>query len=377
MQKFFISSLIILLIMSVSVSCKKANASSQNQINIALITTGTANDKSFNQEAYEEAVDFAERNNAKCKNYIVTSSQSSAIGEAFALAAAEKNNVFILMGYSFIRSIIQYAPKYPDVKFIGIDVNDLDIYTMAEGLGLTGFKIPKNVYCCSYHEHIAGFMAGYAAVKEGYTKLGFLGGKSVPAVIRYGIGYVQGIDLAAREMGISDKVIVDYAYSKSFEATETITEAMRQWFSDGMEVLFPCGGAIWTSGAKAAAEYNGRIIGVDTDQSLVVNTYGQNLCLTSAIKNIGWSVRYMLNKIKEGQFDDFGGKAETLGMVSADNPDLNFLQLPTDTWVMKNFTKDDHLQLVRRIVGGDIKVLSSGEDKHDYSITLNIHPTLK
>ena len=203
------------------------------------------------------------------------------------------------------------------------------------------------------------------------------GGKAVPAVIRYGIGFVQGIDLAAQEMGITENVVVNYAYSKSFEASESITEAMRQWFVEGMQVIFPCGGAIWTSAAKAAAEYNGRVIGVDTDQSSVINTYGQNMCLTSAVKNIGRSVRYMLNKIKENQFNDFGGKAETLGMISRDDPDLNFLQLPTESWSMTNFTQDDYRKLVSRIVDGEIKVLSSSEDKHNYAVTLNIHPTIK
>ena len=363
--------------MSMAISCKKTDKSAQGQINIAVITTSSINDKSFNEEAYEEAVSFASQNNAKCTHYITPSLQSSAIGETFATASADKNNVFILMGYAFIRAIIQYSAKYPDVRFIGIDINDLDIYTMAESLGITGYKIPKNVYCCSYHEHIAGFMAGYAAVKEGYTNIGFIGGKAVPAVIRYGIGFVQGIDLAAQEMGITENVVVNYAYSKSFEASESITEAMRQWFVEGMQVIFPCGGAIWTSAAKAAAEYNGRVIGVDTDQSSVINTYGQNMCLTSAVKNIGRSVRYMLNKIKENQFNDFGGKAETLGMVSGDNPDLNFLQLPTESWSMTNFTQDDYRKLVSRIVDGEIKVLSSSEDKHNYAVTLNIHPTIK
>ena len=101
------------------------------------------------------------------------------------------------------------------------------------------------------------------------------------------------------------------------------------------------------------------------------------MCLTSAVKNIGRSVRYMLNKIKENQFNDFGGKAETLGMVSGDNPDLNFLQLPTESWSMTNFTQDDYRKLVSRIVDGEIKVLSSSEDKHNYAVTLNIHPTIK
>lgn len=45
-----------------------------------------------------------------------------------------------------------------------------------------------------YAEEQAGYLAGYAAVNEGYTQLGFMGGIAVPAVIRYGYGFIQGAD---------------------------------------------------------------------------------------------------------------------------------------------------------------------------------------
>ena len=375
MRKIWISFLLISL-MIMAVSCKKSNADSQ-QISIAVITTSAVNDKAFNQEAYEEASEFAAKYNAKCRNYVTPSSQNSAIGETFSQASADGCNVFILMGYAFIRSILQFALKYPNVKFIGIDINDADMYNMAESLGMIGYKIPKNVYCCSFYEHYAGFMAGYAAIREGYTHLGFLGGRPVPAVIRYGLGYVQGIDFAAREMNIADKVIVEYAYSKSFSASGSITESMKQWFTDGVQVLFPCGGGIWTSGAAAAAEYNGRVIGVDIDQSSVINTYGANLCLTSAVKNIGRSVGYILDIIREDRFDEFGGKADTLGMVSGDDPDMNFLRLPMESWTMTKFTKEDYKQLVGRIYNEEIKIAGAPDDKPEFSITLNVYPMLK
>ena len=376
MRKICVSSLLILLIMCAVISCKK-NEQPLQQMRIAVITTSSVNDKSYNQDAYEVACEFAEKHNAVCKNFVTAGVQTDVIADTFSHAASEHYNVFILMGYACIKSLILSAAKYPNVIFVGIDINDLDIYTLAENLGLTSYKIPKNVYCCSFHEHFAGFLAGYAAVREGFTHLGFIGGKAVPAVVRYGLGYVQGINLAALEMGITENVIVEYAYSKSFEETDSITEEMRQWFSDGVEVVFPCGGGSWGSAAKAAAEYDKRIIGVDTDQSEVINAYKSDMCLTSAEKNIGRSVRYMLEKIQDNQFGDFGGKAETLGMVSADDPDLNFLQLPTDTWTMKKFTQDDYRQLVRRIVNGEIIVSGSADEKQNYSVTLNIRKTVK
>ena len=87
------------------------------------------------------------------------------------------------------------AEQYPDVKFIAIDVTQGDIGTD---------EIPSNCYCITFKEEQAGYLAGYAIAKDGKTKLGFLGGMAVPAVIRYGYGFVQGADAAAKEIGATD-----------------------------------------------------------------------------------------------------------------------------------------------------------------------------
>ena len=54
----------------------------------------------------------------------------------------------------------------------------------------------------AFKEEQCGYLAGYAAVKEGFTKLGFTGGGggTNPACCRYGYGFVQGADAAAKEL---------------------------------------------------------------------------------------------------------------------------------------------------------------------------------
>lgn len=150
------------------------------------------------------------------------------------------------------------ATEYPNVHFIAVDVNGFDIDS-------ENGTIPENVFCVTFKEEEAGYLAGYAAVKDGFTKLGFLGGRAVPAVIRYGYGYVQGADAAAQELGTN--VQMNYYYGGQFYGDEKITAKMDGWYDGGTEVVFACGGGIWTSAAEAADKHDGKLIGVDVDQN--------------------------------------------------------------------------------------------------------------
>ena len=174
-----------------------------------------------------------------------------------------------------------------------------------------------NVYCCTYQEELSGFMAGYAAVKLGYKHLGFLGGMSVPAVTRFGYGYVQGADKAAEELGITDQVSV-------------------------VEAVVVCCGGIDTAAAEAAVKAGGKVIGVDSDQSGIIDSYEDDLTITSAMKGLATTVDTVLTAIKDGNWSDYVGKIDNLGLVS-ETPEENFVQLPMDTtqWA-DGFTQDDY-----------------------------------
>ena len=201
-------------------------------------------------------------------------------------------------------------------------------------------------------------MAGYAAVKLGYTKLGFLGGMAVPAVVRYGYGFVQGANDAAKADGKTD-VTMNYAYGNQFYGDADITAAMDTWYDGGVEVVFACGGGIYTSAGEAAAKVGGKVIGVDVDQSFNIDaTYGEGITVTSAMKGLAATVNTMLTKVKEGNF--VGGQVENLGLVSAE-PDENYVQIPWTTQFADNFTEADYRQLVADMFSGAITVDNNTE----------------
>ena len=213
MKKFIISAVAVAMACFAFVSCSKkakSNETAAASVKVAMVTdSGDINDQSFNQTTYAASKAFCEENNLAF-NYYKPAGDSTADRIASINAAIQDDyNVVVLPGFLFAEAIVETAELNSDVKFIGLDVSEFDIMSAAEAKGKKDWKIPQNVFCAVYEEQISGYMAGYAAVKEGFRHLGFLGGMAVPAVIKFGFGYVQGINAAAEEMGIAKDVTVD------------------------------------------------------------------------------------------------------------------------------------------------------------------------
>lgn len=350
------------------------SGSTSSDYKIAMITdSGDITDMSFNQTTYEASKAFAESKGVDFQYYKPTEDSDEARVAAFNNAVADGYNVVVVPGYLFAGMIASVAEANPNVTIIALDVSQGDF----EGAGMT--TLPSNVCSFTYQEELAGYMAGYAVVKEGYKKLGFLGGMAVPAVIRYGYGFVQGANAAAEELGNTADVEVNYVYGGQFFGDEAITATMDTWYQGGTEIVFACGGGIFTSACEAAVKVDGKVIGVDVDQSGTIGSqYGvEGLCVTSAMKGLAATVDSTLTDLFDGNWSKHSGKVENLGIVSGDDPSLNYVQLPTDTWTMKNFTIDDYKALVSDMNSGKITVDSAIEAMPSTTIKVtefdNIH----
>ena len=246
-------------------------AVSETEYKVAMITDyGDITDQSFNQTTYEAVKAYCEGNNVPYAYYKpLTDADAERIAMVDA-AVSQGYNIIVTPGYAFAPTIIATAEMYPDVKFIALDVSAADF---------GDWEIPSNVYSAVYQEELCGYMAGVAAVKMGYKHIGFMGGMAVPAVVRYGYGFVQGVDAAAVELGIVDQVKMEYIYGNQFWGDADITAVMDTWYSEkGVECVFACGGGIWTSAAEAAVKVGGKVIGVDVDQAAIIDgTYGEGL----------------------------------------------------------------------------------------------------
>ena len=314
---------------------------------IALVTdVGTIDDESFNQACWQAVEEFALENEVEYTYYQPNADSLDARLMSIDQAVTEGATVIVMPGYLFGATLVTAQDKYPDVKFIAVDVAagdlTLDYVTYVEPAA--------NVICVTFSEEQAGFLAGYAAVKEGYTKLGFLGGMAVPAVIRYGYGFVQGADKAAAEL---DKQIeINYTYGGQFFGDAAITAKMEGWYSTGTEIVFACGGGIYTSAVEAANKYGAKVIGVDVDQA-----YIDPCILTSAMKGLQNVTEALLAGLFDGNWE--GGQVKNYSLQEGE-----YVGLPTaeSSWRFASFTAEDYAAIHDAVQSGEIVVSNDTEN---------------
>ena len=340
---------------------------------VAMITDyGDITDQSFNQTTYEACKAFAEDNSIEFSYFRPAGDNTADRVAMIEKAVDEGFNVIVMPGYAFGGAIVEAAPEFPDVKFIALDVAAGDLLETAvakagesydfnpSNWDLNKYVDMSNVYCAVYQEELCGYMAGYAAVKLGYKNLGFLGGMAVPAVVRYGYGFVQGVDAAAADLGLTD-VSLNYVYGGQFFGDADITAVMDTWYAGGTEVVFACGGGIYTSAVDAAKKANAKVIGVDVDQAGVIAGYAgvEGMTVTSAMKGL-YPTTYdtLTDVIVNGNWDAYKGKIATLGLVSGEDPELNYVQIPMGegTQWSDSFTQDDYKAMVKDMFDGKITV---------------------
>ncbi len=320
---------------------------------LALITDiGTIDDKSFNQGAWEGLVKYAEEKGITHKYYQPEEQTDDAYLDSIQLAVEGGAKVIVTPGYLFEVPIFMAQDMYPDVNFVLVDGNP-------HNADYSEFRTEKNTVGIIYAEEQSGFLAGYAAVKEGFTKLGFMGGMAVPAVVRFGYGFVQGVDYAAKEMGVAE-VTINYHYTGGFAATPEAQALAASWYNDGVEAIFACGGAVGNS-VMAAAEAAGDkwVIGVDVDQSAE-----SERVITSATKGLGASVYQAIEAYYKGEFP--GGESWHLGA------DRDGVSLPMANSRFTTFAQADYDAIFAKLVANEIALIKDLDDTGAAIVVTNI-----
>ncbi|MCL1855808.1 MAG: BMP family ABC transporter substrate-binding protein [Clostridia bacterium] len=329
-------SIALLLVLTLTLGMGAAALAQGDTYEIALVTdVGNIDDRSFNQASWEGVVEYATANDVTYSYYKPSEDTNLAREETMREAIGKGAKVLVLPGFLFFESAAVIAKEFADVQILLIDTTPAE-----EGL--------QNIYSVLYQEEQSGFFAGYAAVKDGYKKLGYLGGMAVPAVVRYGHGYVMGAEYAAQEMGLTD-VEIKYWYSGSFLPNDEIKIKMSGWATEGTEVVFACGGGIVWSALLAAEEADTVVIGVDVDQSSL-----DPRIITSAMKHLQKSVVDALTALyaNGGTWGELGGIVATLGAESGD------VGIPTapESWRLKNFTVDEYNAIFEKVMAGEIEI---------------------
>lgn len=327
-----------------------ASTPSEDGYELALVTDlGTIDDKSFNQGAWEGLKKYAEENSISYKYYQPQEGTTDSYVETIGLAVEGGAKLVVCPGFLFEEPIFIVQDQYPDVHFILLDGEP-------HNADYSEYKTGANVMPILFQEDQAGFLAGYAAVKDGNTKLGFMGGMAVPAVIRYGYGFVQGADTAAKEDGANVEIM--YNYTGAFAATPEAQAMAASWYQNGTEVIFGCGGAVGNSVMAAAEEAGAKVIGVDVDQSSESATV-----ITSAMKQLSISVYDGIKAFYDGSFP--GGETS---IFSAANDGVG---LPMEASKFTTFAQADYDALFEKLVNGDFEINNSTEDSTTADLTLS------
>ena len=319
-------------------------ASNKETFELALVTDlGTIDDKSFNQGAWEGLVKYATEKGISHKYYQPQAAETNAYFETIELAIEGGAKLVVCPGFLFEEPVYLAQEKYPDTHFILLDgePHNADYST---------YKTGNNTMPILYQEDQAGFLAGYAAAKDGNTKFGFLGGMSVPAVIRFGFGYIQGIDAAAKELGVNCDVV--YNYTGAFAATPEAQALAASWYNNGTQVVFGCGGAVGNSAMSAAegknqqeGKFAAKVIGVDVDQYSESDTV-----ITSAIKLLANSVYDGITMFYNGSFP--GGKTTTFNVKN------NGVGAAMDHAKFETFSKADYDTLYNDLKAGKYTIFN-------------------
>ena len=334
--------------------------SEDGKYEIAFVTdVGQLKDKSFNQGTFDGVKLYAANNGLSYKYYQPANGDQATDDDRYdAMKAAAEGGAKVIVAAGFMQAtaLTKAAAEFTDVKFVFVDRDSA--VTTEDGTAL------KNVLGICFQEEQCGYLAGYAVVKEGFTKLGFTGGGggTNPACCRYGYGFVQGADAAAKELGVKVDMNYSWQYGASFSASPELQTMVSGWYEAGTEVVFACGGSMFASVAAAAGAADGKVVGVDVDQSTESDTV-----ITSAMKGLADSVQWALGKFYSNEFASIGGVGTSLGANE------NAVGLPTATWSLTKWTVDEYNTMLKDIVDGKITIDSDYNNlKSTDNVTLNI-----
>ena len=310
--------------------------SADGKYQVAFITdVGQLKDKGFNQGTYDGVKLYAKANNKSYKYYQPANIDAATDDDRInAMKLACDNGAEIVVAAGFLQAgALEVAAKaYPNVNFVFVD---------GWSLGL------DNVAAIVFDEHQSGYLAGYATVMEGYTKLGFMGGGggTNPACQRFGNGFAQGAQAAAAKKDVQVELKYSWAYGGSFSASPELQAMATGWYQNGTEVIFACGGSMFASITAAASAEDAKVVGVDVDQSGDSATV-----ITSAMKGLADATIWAITKHYDGKWSEIGNKDTSLGAKD------NAVGLPTATWTLENFSVADYEALFAEIVAGTVTV---------------------
>lgn len=283
-------------------------AAGKSDIKMAIVCSNSGqNDNGYNQSACTEGEKVAEELGAACK--IVE--PVNGIPSALETLAEDGYNLIFSLEYDFdalikgVGGAKPIAEQYPDTWFVVFNDNP--------NRDESGATIHDNVISVLFDVHEASYLAGYLSVymnenvdklfPEGYALtpveqsrgIGFIGGTNSNGILVYSYGFIQGIDMAAKELGVT----YDYyaKYDAGFTDPALGSTVAGTFYESGANVVFADAGVVG-DGITSKAKEVGKIA-IQTDANLDAQQPGN--VLTSVLKITGVPVRVIAEAFAGGK----------------------------------------------------------------------------
>lgn len=295
---------------------------------IALVTGVSGTESGADAMLWQGVQTFASAYGYTATTQTAEGDSSADVETALRTAAESGAKLVICRGDAAATALYRIQENYPDVHYLLFDDEPHnDDYS--------AYKTANLVHCVLFQEEQAGYLAGYAAVIDGYTSLGFVGAREIPGIVRYGTGFLQGAEAAAEQQG--ETVNLKFWFADTYDENDAVTQRMADWYNGGVSLIFVSGGTLYKSAAQAAEQTGGKVIAGDTNVTELSDSI-----LASAVKCYNAAVQRQLYEFfTAGSWStQNAGQTERVGITNAE------VALESDTsWRLDSFTLDDYRSL--------------------------------
>ena len=315
--------------------------------------TESGSDAEVCQEIWQGVSAYAAEGSAEASIY---TPDPSAAGARVAMLNAidEGADVIVCVGDEMASAVYDLQQRENHTEFVLID----KIPTTGSGSGKT--RIRGNTFSVMCNRQEAGFLAGYAAVAEGYRKIGFLGGSAGDDDRLYGSGFIQGAEAAGKAMGYTDgEVEIRYRLTTSNAISPTLVSEIGSWFQEGCELICVCGSGPEFIGPESAAQFGGKVITADINQL----DSSDSIIAASGINHIN-VVQLALKDLEEGKLK--GGQKNFFGLSQGG------VSLQMKEGQFQSFGDAELTALSEQITDGEIEIEDAdvAENPERYEITV-------
>lgn len=295
---------------------------------IALVTGASGTESGADAMLWQGVQTFASAYGYTATTQTAEGDSSADVETALRTAAESGAKLVICRGDAAATALYRIQENYPDVHYLLFDDEPHnDDYS--------AYKTANLVHCVLFQEEQAGYLAGYAAVIDGYTSLGFVGAREIPGIVRYGTGFLQGAEAAAEQQG--ETVNLKFWFADTYDENDAVTQRMADWYNGGVSLIFVSGGTLYKSAAQAAEQTGGKVMAGDTNVTELSDSI-----LASAVKCYNAAVQRQLYEFfTAGSWStQNAGQTERVGITNAE------VALESDTsWRLDSFTLDDYRSL--------------------------------